>query len=177
MNGTNSATNNTIYHSNFSWPEDGRVPYRTWNTAMDDNLEDLPRRCVYIFSWVQRSSSLIYIYFFVLVRSFPRFYNNNYNYHRNHLSALIPFGILFVISTIIFIMIIFRRWPGLVSGIIAGSFTFISIYLLLLTLKEEVLVYEWCLSINHLNNDLCSHRVSLNIHLFTYTVFYKKIDQ
>ena len=57
-------------------------------------------------------------------------------------SALVPFGIMFVISTIIFIMIIYRRWPGLMSGCAAGSLTFISIYLLLLTLKQEVLVYE-----------------------------------
>lgn len=53
-----------------------------------------------------------------------------------------PFGVMMVMATIIFIMIIFRRWPGLVSGIVAGSLTFISIYLLLLTLKEEVLVFE-----------------------------------
>lgn len=79
----------------------------------------------------------------LFIFSFPRFYNNYNKYpHHIHLSALIPFGIMFVISTIIFIMIIFRRWPGLVSGIIAGSLTFVSIYLLLLTLKEEVLVYE-----------------------------------
>lgn len=80
---------------------------------------------------------------FHFIFSFPRFYNNYNKYpHHIHLSALIPFGIMFVISTIIFIMIIFRRWPGLVSGIIAGLLTFVSIYILLLTLKEEVLVYE-----------------------------------
>lgn len=78
-----------------------------------------------------------YIDFF----SFPRFYNH-YENRRLHMSALIPFGVMLVLSTIIFIMIIFRRWPGLVSGIVAGCLTFISIYLLLLTLKEEVLVYE-----------------------------------
>lgn len=58
------------------------------------------------------------------------------------MSALVPFGVMLVLSTVIFVMIIFRRWPGAVSGIVAGGLTFISIYLLLLTLKEEVLVYE-----------------------------------
>lgn len=75
------------------------------------------------------------------VISFPRFINHFEN-RRLHMSALVPFGVMLVLSTIIFIMIIFRRWPGLVSGIVAGCLTFISIYLLLLTLKEEVLVFE-----------------------------------
>ncbi|XP_055296764.1 uncharacterized protein LOC129565676 isoform X2 [Sitodiplosis mosellana] len=73
--------------------------------------------------------------------NFPKFINHFEN-RRLHMSALVPFGVMLVLSTIIFIMIIFRRWPGLVSGIVAGCLTFISIYLLLLTLKEEVLVYE-----------------------------------
>lgn len=58
------------------------------------------------------------------------------------LSPLLPFGMMLIISTIIFILIIFRRWPGLVAGIVAGCLTSISIYLLLLTLKEQRLVYE-----------------------------------
>lgn len=81
-------------------------------------------------------NSLIELFFV----SFPRF--NRFDNRRLHMSALVPFGVMLVLSTIIFIMIIFRRWPGLVSGIVAGCLTFISIYLLLLTLKEEVLVYE-----------------------------------
>lgn len=75
------------------------------------------------------------------VYSFPRFHHYSDN-RRLHMSALVPFGVMLVLSTIIFIMIIFRRWPGVVSGIVAGCLTFISIYLLLLTLKEEVLVFE-----------------------------------
>lgn len=47
-----------------------------------------------------------------------------------------------VIVTLMFILIIFRRWPGLVAGIVAGCLTSVSIYLLLLTLKDQQLVYE-----------------------------------
>ncbi|XP_031635231.1 uncharacterized protein LOC116348391 isoform X2 [Contarinia nasturtii] len=72
----------------------------------------------------------------------PVKFNQRFQHRRLHMSAMVPFGVMLVLSTIIFIMIIFRRWPGVVSGIVAGCLTFISIYLLLLTLKEEVLVYE-----------------------------------
>lgn len=65
------------------------------------------------------------------------------NFHRNFdLSPLLPFGMMLIICTIIFILIIFRRWPGLVAGIIAGCLTSISIYLLLLAIKDQKLVYE-----------------------------------
>lgn len=96
----------------------------------------------------------------------PRLIAHNSYRRYVQLSPLLPFGMMLIISTIIFILIIFRRWPGLVagkidlnpvvllntiantkriscSGIVAGCLTSISIYLLLLTLKEQRLVYEW----------------------------------
>ncbi|KAG4075943.1 hypothetical protein HA402_003769 [Bradysia odoriphaga] len=72
----------------------------------------------------------------------PRLIGHNSYRRYVQLSPLLPFGMMLIISTIIFILIIFRRWPGLVAGIVAGCLTSISIYLLLLTLKEQRLVYE-----------------------------------
>lgn len=72
----------------------------------------------------------------------PRLIGHNSYRRYVQLSPLLPFGMMLIISTIIFILIIFRRWPGLVAGIVAGCLTSISVYLLLLTLKEQRLVYE-----------------------------------
>lgn len=97
---------------------------------------------LYIFVSVNFDAITHFFCFSRSVFSFPRFYSGHFNNRRIHLGALVPFGVMLILATVIFIMIIFRRWPGLVSGLAAGCLTFVSIYLLLFTLKEEVLVYE-----------------------------------
>lgn len=89
----------------------------------------------------------------------PRLIGHNSYRRYVQLSPLLPFGMMLIISTIIFILIIFRRWPGLVAGIVAGCLTSISVYLLLLTLKEQRLVYEWIIKF---------YKWDKNVHLFVF---------
>lgn len=76
-----------------------------------------------------------------IFKHFLEFIPKNHNRYYE-LSPLVPFAMMLIMTTIIFILIIFRRWPSLVAGIVAGCLTSVSIYLLLLTLKEEKVVYE-----------------------------------
>ncbi|XP_055375562.1 uncharacterized protein LOC129608224 [Condylostylus longicornis] len=62
--------------------------------------------------------------------------------HVFELSPLLPFGMLLIISLVICVLILFRRWPGIVAGIIAGCLTSLSIYLMLVTLRNPKLLYE-----------------------------------
>lgn len=71
-------------------------------------------------------------------------YERRRNFHTNfnELSPLLPFALMLILSTLIFMLIFFRQWPGLVAAIVAGCLTSVSIYFLLLSLKQEKLVYE-----------------------------------
>lgn len=113
-----SIPSNGVYQGNFVWYEDS-----------DGKIDRFPDLREFIFKST-----------FVSID--PMIPNQPPLHHYMDLSPLLPFGMMLIISTIIFMLIIFRRWPGLVAGIVAGCLTSISIYLLLLTLKEQKLVYE-----------------------------------
>lgn len=123
---------NQIHRANFTWLEDntvaGNCKYYTILLSVPSYFNQ-----IHLFLYPTYSVPSGNSYIFSSSNSYRRYLE---------LSPLLPFGMMLIISTIIFILIIFRRWPGLVAGIVAGCLTSISIYLLLLTLKEQKLVYE-----------------------------------
>ncbi|KAL5291368.1 hypothetical protein ACFFRR_010645 [Megaselia abdita] len=58
------------------------------------------------------------------------------------ISPLLPFWIIVGMATLIALLLILRRWPGLVAGIFLGCITTMCLYLFMITLHRNRKVYE-----------------------------------
>lgn len=65
---------------------------------------------------------------------------NQYRYY--DLSLLVIFVVTIILTIVIFLLIIFRRWPNLVTAIVAGLLMSISLYSISLALHTNRVLYE-----------------------------------
>ncbi|CAD7090912.1 unnamed protein product [Hermetia illucens] len=110
-----------------NWPLYLRLPY--WRSSLSDDMDQSTARTI---DQLFRGNDKLEI----------RGDGVSRNRHQFEFNPLLPLGLIMVVCTVVFILIVFRRWPGLIAGIIAGCLTSISIYLMLLAFREQRLVYE-----------------------------------
>lgn len=115
----------------------------TWISKMDYRVvKPLSQYYTSTHHKINYSGNILFVLHALRKKIIKIFFPDNLNTRSVEISPLLPFAMVLVIVTLMFILIIFRRWPGLVAGIVAGCLTSVSIYLLLLTLKDQKLVYE-----------------------------------
>ncbi|XP_026477070.1 uncharacterized protein LOC113383033 [Ctenocephalides felis] len=67
--------------------------------------------------------------------------DDSQRHHFWEASPILPIGMMLILSTLVFLLIMFRRWPNIVVIVVAASLSSIAIYLFLLSVKQSQFVY------------------------------------